>query len=294
MIVICTPTGRIGRQVLDNVLDADSGEAVRVITRDPSRLSARARERVEVVQGSLTDADAVSGAFAGGDTVFWLLPPDPRAPSAEGHMLAFTRPLCEALAEQHVRRLVYVTGLGNEALEAARPEPKGPTSAQLIDATDADYRALPCPAFMDNLLQQRALIRDQGMFCYPISGDRKLPTCATRDIATVAATLLLDSSWNGRDSIPILGPEDISYDDMARIMSEVLGRPIRYQKVPADAFTASMTQNGISEDIARRLVERLTAVDRGLYSGESRTPQSTTPTGFRQWCDDVLKPALAG
>jgi len=35
------PTGQIGRQVLDNVLD--SGEPIRVIARDPSRLSARAR-----------------------------------------------------------------------------------------------------------------------------------------------------------------------------------------------------------------------------------------------------------
>jgi uncharacterized protein YbjT (DUF2867 family) len=33
MIVINTPTGQIGRQVLDRVLD--SGKAVRVIARDP-------------------------------------------------------------------------------------------------------------------------------------------------------------------------------------------------------------------------------------------------------------------
>ena len=36
MIVITTPTGAIGRQVLDNVLA--SGEPVRVIARDPSRI----------------------------------------------------------------------------------------------------------------------------------------------------------------------------------------------------------------------------------------------------------------
>ncbi|CAM5669026.1 NAD(P)H-binding protein OS=Streptomyces tendae OX=1932 GN=GUR47_03860 PE=4 SV=1 [Streptomyces tendae] len=46
MIVITTPTGGIGRQVLDDVLDAldarDDGTAVRVIARDPGRLTARA------------------------------------------------------------------------------------------------------------------------------------------------------------------------------------------------------------------------------------------------------------
>jgi len=47
MIVITTPTGQIGRQVLDRILD--SGEAARVIARDPSRLPARVLARAEVV-----------------------------------------------------------------------------------------------------------------------------------------------------------------------------------------------------------------------------------------------------
>jgi uncharacterized protein YbjT (DUF2867 family) len=36
MIIITTPTGQIGHQVLENVLD--SGEPIRVIARDLSRL----------------------------------------------------------------------------------------------------------------------------------------------------------------------------------------------------------------------------------------------------------------
>ncbi|MEZ5888865.1 MAG: hypothetical protein R3D52_00550 [Xanthobacteraceae bacterium] len=29
-----------------------------------------------------------------------------------------------------------------------------------------------------------------------------------------------------------------------------------------------------------------------IDNAEPRTSQSTTPTSFRQWCEDVLKPAL--
>ena len=72
MIVITTPTGLIGAQVLSNVLG--SGEPVRVIARDPSRLPAQARERVEVVPGSHGDIGVVDRAFAGADAVFWLVP----------------------------------------------------------------------------------------------------------------------------------------------------------------------------------------------------------------------------
>jgi uncharacterized protein YbjT (DUF2867 family) len=290
VIVICVPTGLIGRQVLGHVLDG--GRPVRVITRDPARLPRPVREHAEVVQGSLTDVEVVADAFAGADSVFWLVPPNPQAESVEGHLLDFTRPLCAALTSQGVSRLVYVTGLGEAARSAASGSAQ-PAVGQLIGGTGVSYRALACPAFMDNLLQQLGPIKSQGMFCYPISGDRKLPACATRDIAAAAARLLLDHSWSGQDSVPVLGPEDLAYDDMAHIMSEVLGRPIRYQQVPGQTFEATLMQHGMSRAWAQGLVHRMARVDQGLYDGEPRTPQSTAPTSFRQWCEDVLKPALA-
>jgi hypothetical protein len=34
------------------------------------------------------------------------------------------------------------------------------------------------------------------------------------------------------------------------------------------------------------------AKDSGLDNAVTRTPQSSTPTSFRQWCEEVLKPAI--
>jgi len=81
MIVITTPTGAIGQQVLQSLLQ--SGQPMRVIAREPSRLPPQVREQVEVVQGSHGDGDVVNRAFAGAEAVFWLVPADPRAESAE-------------------------------------------------------------------------------------------------------------------------------------------------------------------------------------------------------------------
>ena len=46
------------------------------------------------------------------------------------------------------------------------------------------------------------------------------------DVAAVAARLLLDPSWRGQEDVPVLGPEDLSFNDMAQIMSEVRGKPV--------------------------------------------------------------------
>jgi uncharacterized protein YbjT (DUF2867 family) len=162
----------------------------------------------------------------------------------------------------------------------------------LIASTGVGYRALTMPSFMDNLLRQVESIKHQGMFLLPISGDRKLPSCATRDIATAAATLLLDHSWSGQASVAVLGPEDLSYNDMAQIMSEVLGKPVRFQQIPGEAFKARLMQRGMSEAMAQGTLDMWVARNQGLDNAEPRTPQSTTPTSFRQWCEEVLKPRV--
>jgi uncharacterized protein YbjT (DUF2867 family) len=129
------------------------------------------------------------------------------------------------------------------------------------------------------------------VFVGTIAGDHKSPSCATRDIAAAAARLLLDDTWTGAGSVPVLGPEDLSFDDMAAIMTDVLDRPVRYQQIPGDAFKARMAGLGMSEAMAQGMLDMATAKNDGLDNAEPRTPESSSPTTFRQWCEDVLKPA---
>jgi uncharacterized protein YbjT (DUF2867 family) len=133
---------------------------------------------------------------------------------------------------------------------------------------------------------------DLVLFSLPISGDLKQPSACTRDIAATAAKLLLDHTWSGVGSAPVLGPEDLSYNDMAMIMSEVLGKPIRFQQGSAESLKARLMDLGMSEAMAQGHVDMWTAYNQGLDTAESRTPQSTTPTSFRQWCEEVLKPRV--
>jgi len=294
MIVITAPTSAIGSQVLENILD--SGEPIRVIARDPSRISPHIRERVEIVQGSHGDADVVRRAFEGADAVFWLVPPNPVTSSIEATYLDFTRPACEAFKTAGVRRVVGVSALGRgTGLEGnAGLVTMSLAMDDLIASTGVSYRALTMPSFIDNMLRQVEPIGKQGVFFSPFTGDRRHPTCAARDIAAVAARLLLDQSWNGSEEVPVLGPEDLSQEDMARIMSDVLGKPVRFQQVSLDAFKAQLLERGSSDAFAQGVVDMMIAKDNGLDDGEKRTPENTTPTSFRQWCEEVLRPAVMG
>jgi uncharacterized protein YbjT (DUF2867 family) len=294
MIVVTAPTGSIGRQVLENILD--KGESVRVIARDPARLPSPIRDRVDVVQGSHGDIDVVSRAFEGADTVFWLVPPDAQAASVEAAYVDFSRPACMALKSHGVRRVVGISALGRgtEMSEKAGHVTASLKMDDLIAATGVSYRALTMPSFMENILGQAAAIKSQGMFFSPLASDRKFPTCASRDIAATAAGLLLDPSWSGQGSVAVLGPEDLTFNEMAQILSDVLGKPVRFQQIPMEAFKTRLAGFGMSEAIVQGYVDMMTAKNNGLDNAEPRSPQSTTPTSFRQWCEQVLKPIVLG
>ena len=295
MIVITAPTGDIGHQVLDNILKtAAEGEHIRVIIRDPAALPVHTRDRVEVVQGSHSDHDVVTQAFAGADSVFWLTPPDPHADSVTAAYVDFTRPACAAFKTQGVKRVVIITALGRGTPWAANAGHVTASLAMedLIASTGVSYRALTMPSFMDNLLNQVGAIKTQGKFFSPISADRKIPMVATRDIAVVAATLLLDDSWSGQEDVPVLGPQDLSNNDMAQIISEVLAKPTTFQQIPGAAYKARFTGFGMSDAMAQGMLDMAVAKDNGLDNAVIRTAKSSTPTTFRQWCEEVLKPAV--
>jgi uncharacterized protein YbjT (DUF2867 family) len=292
MIVITTPTGKIGHQILDRIVD--SGEPIRVIVRDPSRLDPKIRDRVEVVQGSHDDIDVLTKAFAGADCVFWLVPPNPNTNSPTDHYLNFTRPACEAIASQGVKRVVFVTSLGHGFGQNAGLLSAAFAMDDAIESTGVNYRALRMPFFLENLLNQVESIKGQGTFFMANSSDRQLATVATNDIAETAAKLLLDDSWSGQDSVPVVGPDELSPNDMAQVMSEVLKRPVHFQQVSGEAYKSTMVQHGIGEAWAQGMVDMAAAQSQGIYDADPGASRPTTPTSFRQWCENVLKPAVLG
>ncbi|ATL33110.1 NAD(P)H-binding protein [Streptomyces formicae] len=295
MIVITAPTGNIGRHLLTRLLAAApaAGEELRVIVRDPARLPDAAHGRVDVVTGSHAEAEVLDRAFEGADAVFWLVPPDASRTPHDAYS-GFTRPAVKALAAHGVGHVVGVSALGRGTPLADRAGLVTATLAadDLIADSGVAYRALANPSFFENLLEEAASIREQGVFTDAADADRKAPFVAVADIAAAAADLLLDRSWTGTDSVPVLGPQDLSPNDLARIMTEQLGRPVRYARQPLDELYTTLLGYGLNEAFVQGVVDMKRAKDEGLDAGVTRTPDTTGSTTFEQWCARTLKPAV--
>ncbi len=291
MIIVTTPTGNIGHHVVQHLLDAD--EAVRVIVRDPAKLPPAVRDRVEIVEGSHGDAAVVDRAFNGAEAVFWVAPPNP-SETLDDTYTNFTRPAAEVIRRHGVPRVVVVTALGRgtEWQDRAGLVTASIRMVDLLNGTGAAVRGLAMPGFMENALQQIEAIK-QGRMFGPLDPDKTVPHTATRDMGAAAARLLQDRSWTSQEDVPLLGPQDLSFNEIAAIVSEVVGHEVRYQQVPFDGFKAQLMERGMSEAFAHGYVEMMRAKNEGMDNVAARSSAGTGPTTFRRWAEDDLKPAVS-
>lgn len=290
MIVVTTPTGHIGSYLVRNLLAA--GEPVRVIARDPGKVAPGLRDKLEVVQGSSDDETVLAKALDGAESLFFVVPPSFAAPDVVAYYLRFARAAAVAAKATGVRRIVSVSGIGAHSKLDAGLVSAALAAGEELDRSGIAHRALWCPGFMENMLMSLPTLAARGVFYGASDAEKKRPMVATRDIAAVGAKLLRDRSWSGPGGVAVLGPADISMNEMAATLGDVLGRPIRYERISLEAQRAQLEKYGASPDIARAFVQMVNAKDDGLDDTEPRTADSTTPTTFRQFCEEVLAPAL--
>ncbi len=289
MIVVTTPTGNVGSQLLAELLNAET-EPLRVIVRDPSRLPDEVRNRVQVIAGSHDDPTVLDQALDCAQGLFWLIPPSIRASSAEEHYLSFTRPAAAAIRRHHVGHVVGISSAGWNW-----PHPAGLLSAAhamdaKLESSGSAYRSLGMGFYMENLIRPLPQMTSEGVLSLPLRPDRPLATIATQDIAATAARLLMDRTWEGTDQIPLFGPDHLTPNQMAATISDVLGSQVTFEQADLEQLTAAMIQRGAPGGMARDFARMYQAQQNGIYD-EDWSHATPTTTTFRTWCETVLAPA---
>ncbi|TDD93517.1 NAD(P)H-binding protein [Actinomadura rubrisoli] len=288
-IAVTTPTGHVGSRVVRLLLQA--GVRPRVLIRDPARLDAATRARVDVRRGDLTDPAYVRKAVAGARTVFWV---DPTPHSAEDPIETSERtavPLADAARAGDIARVVLLSSIGAEKRHGAGNIDGLGRIEELLDATGADVLHLRCSYFFTNLLHDLDGL-ERGVLTTSDAPDRPMPWLDPRDIGEVVAVRLLSDEWRGRTVQAVHGPEDLTYEQVARTLTEALGRPIRLQLVSDDDVRAALRSAGLPPNAVEGIVG-MTAGTRDLTPEQPRDLITTTPTTLAGWAYTHLRPILA-
>lgn len=261
-VLVTGSTGKVGRRAVAE-LRAQGAETI-AGTRSPA-----APGQVRFAW----DDPATFQTFDGVEALLAVAPP------GSGDPLGAMRPGLERAIASGVRRFVLI---GASSIEMDGPL-TGKVYRWLADHAP-EWVVLRPSWFMQNVSegQHRPTVRDERAV-YSAAEDGRVPFIDAEDIARVAARALTDARAASGELL-LTGPEALTYDDVAAILSETLGERVVHRRLGADAMAARFVGSGLPADFARALAAMDAAIAGGAEDRVSDVVQTVTgrmPTPFR-------------
>ena len=230
-ILVTGATGNVGREVVRSL--SAEGMICRVGVRNPSKVSDSFDDDVQIVKFDFLDATTFADAFDGIRSLFLVRPPQ---------LANVPRDITPAIEYAHEQALEHIVFLSLQGVESAKVTPHYKIET-LIKDLGIDYTFLRAGFFMQNLSTTHLEeIRDERIIAVPV-GNARTSFIDVRDIGAVAAKALIYPHHNNQ-SYTLTGSEALTYDQVAGILSDVLGHEIRYTRPNPIRFFIRMLRKG--------------------------------------------------
>jgi NAD(P)H dehydrogenase (quinone) len=247
MYAVTGITGKVGGTVARNLLAA--GQKVRAVVRDAAKGESWADNGCDVAVAEISDAAALTRAFAGTDGIFLMTPPnfdpEPGFPDTQTNAIAINA----AITAAHPPKVVLLSTVGAQVAE--------PNLLNNAKLTEDMLRGAPIPVaflrsawFMENAAWDVEAARAGVVpsFLQPL--EHAIPMVATADIGRTAAALL-QQSWTGVRIVELEGPRRYSAADIGQAFATALGRKVRMEPVSRETWEQIFRSQGMKHPIPR-------------------------------------------
>jgi uncharacterized protein YbjT (DUF2867 family) len=243
MILVTGASGNVGKTVLQEV--AKSGAKHRAMYRSAAE-AAKAPAGTETAIADFAKPETLSAALKGVESVYLVCSPIPELVQLESNMI-------DACVAAGVRHVVQNSAVGAGDYDKSFPSWHRKVEEKLKE-TRLAWTILRPNSFHQNVVAFFApTIRTQGLF-YNSIRDAKNSFLDVKDIAVVAARSLAGGEHAGK-IYDLNGPEAIDYTELARKISKVAGREVKYVDIPMDAQRKALLQQGTPEWLVFALLD---------------------------------------
>ena len=219
-------TGAVGSQVARRL--ADAGVRQRLVVRDPTR--APVLQGAEIAVAEYRDGPAMQAALDGVDTLF-LVSARESVDRIDEHLSAV-----EAARRAGVRRVVYTSIVGAAADSTFSLGRHHWATEQALRASGMAYTFL-----RDNLYADFVpfLASPDDRTIRGPAADGAAAVVARTDVADVAAAVLLADGAHDGQTYDLTGPEPVTMEQAAELLTELSGRPVHYvSETLEEAYTS--------------------------------------------------------
>ena len=280
MILVTGATGTTGSELVRQLNAA--GAEFKIMVRN----SQKARDLFgndvsddRIVEGDFTDPASLEAVLSGVERAYLCSTPTEDMEELHGSFV-------EAAKNAGTRHIVRLSVLVGALADTSLVKQHVATDKMLQDSGVA-YTLLRPHFFMQNLLAHAHTIKTDGAFYEPMK-DGKISLVDIRDIAAVALRALTEDRHEGK-IYTLTGPDALSFNEIAALFSEALGREIKYVDVEPDATRAAMLDFGLPEYRADGILELYVIFADGKVTEVSRDTADVTgrpATSFAQFARD--------
>jgi NAD(P)H dehydrogenase (quinone) len=240
MILVTGAGGKTGRAVIRALVAR--GAAVHAFVRRAEQ----AKGDVRVSVGDMKDATALATAARGAEAIYHI------APNVSPHEVAFGEAAIAAATAAGVRRFVFHSVLKPQL--AAMPHHWAKLLVEeLLAQSGLDVTVLQPAPYMPNLLPALRAIREAGVYRVPYAVEARLSLIDLDDVAEVAAKVLLEPG-HAAGTYELVGTEPLSQVEVAATLSAALGRPVRAEAEPLEAWEKRARAAGLGDAQREKLL----------------------------------------
>ena len=220
-ILVIGGTGKTGRRVVEQL--KNKGIEPRIGSRNASP------------SFDWDDKDTWVNALEGIEKMYVTYYPDLAVPGAKEAVESLTY----LAKELGVKKMVLLSGKGETEAEACE---------KIVMNSGIDYTIVRASWFNQNWSESFFLDPIlSGEVALPLS-DVLIPFVDANDIAEVAATVLLDDSYNG-DIVEVTGPELINFKDVVNMIAKASNRSLNFHDITLQQYVEGMKQQQIPGDV---------------------------------------------
>lgn len=210
---------------------AARGARVRGLVRHQDQMkTVREHGAHEVVLGDLTDRESIREALRGVSRAFYI------APAFIADEAAIGRAFVQDALDAGVNRIVFSSVIHPTLSQLVNHSAKGPVEEAVLDS-GVQFTFLHPVLFFQMLQVSVPRAIQDGVLAEPWSTDTRFSRVDYRDVAEVAARALLeDDLLSG--TFDLASPGELSRHDLAALISEVTGRPVRAERIDPQSLGA--------------------------------------------------------
>ncbi|MBF6211249.1 SDR family oxidoreductase [Nocardia puris] len=250
-VAVTGASGQLGRLVVEELLRA--GVTPVAIVRDPDKVAGLAERGVDVRRADYSDAEALDRALAGVDRLLLI------SGNEFGERITQHTNVIRAAERAGLDLLAYTSiPRATESPLVLAQEHRG-TEAVLAEST-VPHVLLRNGWYWENYLGGLAHAVESGVLS-GAAGTGTVAAATRADYAAAAARVLTTDGHAGQ--VYELGGDRLTYSELAQVISEASGKPVRYENLSEADYAAALVQAGLPEPYAKVLAD----ADAGVAGG---------------------------